>query len=229
MLQRHALIFSLSLAALLAPACTATERCGVPGVTATCPCRAGTLGARVCTDDKTWAECDCSGAIALPNPIVGGSGGDMGGMGGVSGGTGGTGGRAGTGGMSGGSGGIGGGGVGGTDEDDGGGPMMSDAGDTDAGPSNPYGPCMADADCGPDAACVITPSFPTNASVCAPKCIDVGDCPVPPGSYQAVLECVTGYCKLNCTPVLFQPLLTCPTGMTCIAPLGAAYCHDDGI
>jgi hypothetical protein len=40
---------------------------------------------------------------------------------------------------------------------------------------------------------------------------------------------VNGSCMLDCTPVLFSPLLTCPTGMSCIAPLfGTAYCHNSG-
>jgi len=43
--------------------------------------------------------------------------------------------------------------------------------------------------------------------------------------------CVTGYCKIDCTPVLFAALpSSCPTGMVCVAPLfGLSYCRDDGI
>ena len=97
-------------------------------------------------------------------------------------------------------------------------------------PVNPYSACMSASDCVPGAQCIITPSTPTNATVCAPPCVDTTDCPVPKGSYEAVMTCVTGYCQLDCTPVLFAPLLTCPTGMTCIAPLlGESYCHDDGM
>ena len=93
-----------------------------------------------------------------------------------------------------------------------------------------YGACMTAADCQPKAQCVITSNYPVDANVCAPACVDVGDCPVPDGTYDAVLGCVSGYCRLDCTPVLFAELLTCPSGMACIAPLlGSAYCHDDGM
>jgi hypothetical protein len=103
-------------------------------------------------------------------------------------------------------------------------------GGADAGPTQPmstaYGACMATSDCRPGAQCIMTPSFPNNATVCAPACVDVGECPKPEGSYEATLACESGICRLNCTPVLFAPLLSCPTGMTCVAPLfGTAYCH----
>ena len=55
------------------------------------------------------------------------------------------------------------------------------------------------------------------------------DCPVPAGSYEARVSCLLGYCGLDCTPILFAPLLSCPTGMTCLTvPFGGALCHDDG-
>jgi hypothetical protein len=96
-------------------------------------------------------------------------------------------------------------------------------------PSNPYGACATASDCGAGARCIITANFPVDASVCAPACVETSDCPVPRGSYGAVLSCVTGYCQLDCTPVLFAPLLSCPSGMSCVAPLiGESYCHDDG-
>ena len=80
------------------------------------------------------------------------------------------------------------------------------------------------------AACSITPNFPTDATVCAPRCVDVSECPKPEGMYDATVQCVTGYCRIDCTPVLFEPLLSCPPGMACIAPLfGQSYCHDDGM
>jgi hypothetical protein len=95
---------------------------------------------------------------------------------------------------------------------------------------DPYRACTVPADCDPGDQCLVTASFPANATVCEPSCVDVGECPVPDGSYEAVLSCVQGGCRLDCTPVLFGALLTCPAGMTCIAPLfGAAYCHADGM
>jgi hypothetical protein len=91
---------------------------------------------------------------------------------------------------------------------------------------DPYGPCTGDPDCAPIGACSMTQSSPTNATVCAPTCTVVGDCPVPEGTYDAVLQCVEGYCRLDCTPVVFQPLLSCPAPMTCIGALfGQSYCH----
>jgi hypothetical protein len=84
-------------------------------------------------------------------------------------------------------------------------------------------------DCDPEASCLQTPGVPAS-SVCAPACVNDSDCPVPDGTYEARLGCVVGFCQLDCTPVLFAPLLTCPTGMTCIvAALGNAFCHDDGM
>lgn len=227
---------------LLTGACSDSDPCGVPGVVQSCSCGA-MKGARVCGEDKTWQACNCSGAIGLPNPVANkptmhgsGSGGS------------GSGGRGSTVPPTGG-------GSGGmqappmsTDEDGGGGTGVADAGGggsggmnplpdaggtggamADAGmpkPMNPYSACTTAADCVPGAQCVMTPSGATNATVCAPPCVDIGDCPVPAGSYDAVLTCVTGYCQLDCTPVLFNPALSCPSGMTCIAPFfGESYCH----
>lgn len=239
MLLQRVGIIGLVLLTLAASACGSSDRCVAPGVTATCPCGGESLGARACREDRTWANCDCSGAIALPNPIINeprGTGGSGGGGTGGSGATGGTGGGVapmtdggvvpmtdgGVAPMTDG-GGSGTGGVGGTGGVDG-------TGGSEPEPVVPYGPCMATADCGSDAECVITPGFPTSASVCASACVDVGDCPKPAGTYDAVITCVTGYCKIDCTPVLFAALLSCPTGMACVAPLfGLSYCHDDGI
>jgi hypothetical protein len=239
MLRQRFGMIGMVLLTLAASACGSTDRCVAPGVTATCSCGGDKLGARACREDRTWASCDCSGAIALPNPIINEPRG-AGGAGGVSG----TGGRGVTPGS--------GGGVapmtdgGAVPLTDGGGGPMIDGGASGTGgngtggaggtggaepvPLVPYGPCMATADCGPNADCVITPGFPTSASVCASVCVDVGDCPKPAGTYDAVVTCVTGYCKIDCTPVLFAALLSCPTGMVCVAPLfGLSYCHDDGI
>ena len=233
-------VFSIAALLLASSGCDSGEACDVPGSVELCACGSGAQGGRLCQEDHTWNACDCSGAIPLPNPVTpldpsGGRGGMAGTAGTAGGGTGGVGATGGTtpmmdgggqdddsgidvpdGGGSGGSGGTGGsGGSGGT------GGME---------PENPYGPCMGNADCRASAACTITPNFPADATVCAPKCVDTTDCPVPEGAYDAVVMCVAGYCRIDCTPVGFGALLSCPMGMTCIAPFfGTPWCHDDGV
>ena len=230
------LVLSIASAALLS-ACDAGSPCAIPGTAEACACALGAQGARVCDAEHTWGECNCSGAIPLPNPIM-----ELGGMGG-------SGGRAGVGGTAG----VGGAGVGGmagntppTDggsvDDDGGvepdgggmggmsGGMGGASGAGGMEPNEPYGPCMTNDDCAPIGDCTITPNYPADATVCAPRCTATSDCPVPAGMYDAVIMCVTGYCRIDCTSVAFEPLLSCPTGMTCIAPLfGTPWCHDDGM
>jgi hypothetical protein len=235
-MAKPSLYGSIVSSLLLLAACDGVQPCAVPGSVEACACAPGMPGARVCEGEHTWGECDCSGAIPLPNPvtpITGGSGGMSGGAGGAGVGGSGAGGAGGSGGMSGGAGGA---GVGG--DDDGG--VEPDAGGSGGiggsggmggmEPENPYGACMNNGDCQPTADCSITPNFPTDASVCAPKCMQVSECPVPEGTYEAMVQCVTGYCRIDCTPVLFEPLLSCPRGMVCINPLfGQSYCHDDGM
>lgn len=238
---RTSLALFAALGSIVLASCETIARCPVPGVTTSCVCPGGASGARVCGDDNVWRTCDCSGAIGLPEPISiappSGTGGTSGGTAAPTGGTsvvpdddagvdpipgtdagptGGSGGSGATGGTAG-SGGVGAtGGTGGT------------AG-TDATPPDPYRPCMANTDCDTGGACVVTPGFVT-LSVCAPACVDVGDCPVPAGTYEASVVCDVGYCKVDCTPLPFAPLLTCPTGMTCVVPLfGISHCHDDGV
>ncbi|MDH5671889.1 MAG: hypothetical protein OEZ06_07040 [Myxococcales bacterium] len=239
---RLGLLLGLSLVSLALSGCELFERCGVPGVVLQCDCGSLGQGARVCGEDRRWGPCDCATAIALPREITstkpdaggaddmssagsdrgsstrppptgGGTSDDDGGVdavGGTGGGTSSTGGTGGSGGVvQAGSGG---------------------AGGEPAVVEDPYRPCAATADCGDASECVITPGFPANASVCAPTCVDAGDCTMPAGSYDATVVCDAGYCKLDCTPVLFAPLLSCPEGMVCIAPLlGISHCHDDGI
>lgn len=232
--RSQAVLLTAAVLTAVALGCNALEPCGMPGVVASCQCGGAARGSRVCTTQKFWAACDCSGAIPLPRANPPGAA-DAGmrvasSTGGSSGGTrpSGTGGappvasgedagmqpmgQGGSGGRNGGTSGSGG------------------AGGAPAEPmSAAYGACMSDSDCHAGAQCIITASFPTNASVCAPACVDVGQCPKPEGSYEAVLGCVNGSCQLDCTPVLFSPLLTCPTGMTCTAPLlGTAYCNYSG-
>ena len=229
--------YALAIVALLTVSvmgCAIRERCGVPvGVTAACQCSNGAPGARSCLPDHTWGVCDCTGNIALPSPTsgtetVGETGGTKPTAGGAVSGSGGV---------------VSGGGVM-TDDDagvlpidglDGGqsGGEMGSGGDMGSGgtidaamAADPYRGCAAASDCDSGGQCTITASFPTNVSVCAPACVDVGDCPVPAGTYEATVICDVGYCRLDCTPVLFAALLTCPGSMTCVAPLlGTAYCH----
>jgi hypothetical protein len=234
--------------------CSTDEPCGVPGVVETCAC-GGSPGARVCQKDKTWRACDCSGSIALPNAVVQVSGSGGSGAGGTSAGSGGgsgtatsgSGGRAGSSGASGAGAGMPDGG-GGMPPMAGEGGAAGEAGSAGAGtggagagaggeggaagsvsPDEAYRGCATAADCDPGARCTITAGFPTSSYVCAPACVDVAECPVPEGDYEATVLCQTGYCQLDCTPVLFAPLLSCPVGMSCIAPtFGVAICHDDG-
>jgi hypothetical protein len=211
---------AMSLSSLLFAGCRVQDACAEVGVVQQCSCGA-TAGARVCMAERTWGGCDCSGAIALPNPVLesdagGGSGGasGIGGSGGVSG-SGGIGGFSGIGG-SGGSGGAGGSG-----------------GSGGAGGSTipPYGACKDATQCIADATCLTTTIAPDSWTVCAPKCQVTSDCPRGDGAYAAVARCNSGQCGLDCTPPFLQPLLTCPTNMDCIVvQAGAAYCHDaDGI
>lgn len=234
---------ALSLLALMAGAyaCGVSDPCVVPGVAQACSCSDGRSGARACLPGLRWGSCDCSGKIPLPGPVTpaapstGGTmaaGTGQGGVGGSGGSTpvGGTGGSAGT--MS-------------TNMDSGM-PMMGDAGpdaQTDSGPPvvrdaevdsgppeplDPYRACQSDGDCDPNALCVQTPSVPEPYTVCANPCTTASDCPVPEGSYEARVSCLLNYCGLDCTPILFAPLLTCPEGMTCLTdPFGNSLCHAD--
>jgi hypothetical protein len=224
----------LSLCAASA-GCSDQQHCGVPGVVAACVCADGRPGARVCQAENTWRACDCSSAIALPNPVRERDGGS--GMGGA-GGTGGSSGAGGFGGTSGASGatppddedagaepgddggaGAGAGGAGGS------GGAAPDAGVLD--PRDAYRGCMTASDCDQGATCTVTQGTPDNSTVCAPACVETSDCPVPEGDYEAAASCVIGRCRLDCTPVLFAPLLSCPTDMLCVvAQFGFAFCHD---
>lgn len=210
-------------ACLWLTACGVAEPCAVPGVAVECACANLAPGARVCSAQRTLGECDCSGAIGLPNAVADGEGGTGAGTG------------AGTGGMSG----SGAGGTGGMSMHKDSGVAMDSGATLDAGDMGPdtgpmldpdlaYRACMSATDCDPDAQCVQTAAFPATVTVCAPACVNTTDCPVPSGMYDAVVACVTGFCRLDCTPVLFAPLLSCPTGMTCVAPpFGAAACYGN--
>jgi len=198
-----------TLCSLLLSGCGVQDACAEVGVVELCSC-GGSDGARVCMAERTWGGCDCSGAIPLPNPVGGvDAGGGSGGVGGVSG-SGGMGGVSGSGGM---------GGLSGS----GGGPSIP-----------PYGACTdatVATKCLPDSVCLTTTIAPDSWTVCSPKCQVPSDCPRGDGNYAAVAKCNSGRCGLDCTPPLFQQLLSCPTNMECIVlQAGAAYCHDtDGI
>jgi hypothetical protein len=205
--------------------CSSEPPCAVPGTTSECSCPGGVPGLRVCSEERTLGECDCSGTLGIPNPVVPGTGGtEAAGSGGTSAGTGSTAGTKAP-----------------PDDDDAG---MADASTSDGGdagqdsgpavdPLLAYRACMTAADCDPDSQCVQTPVlFSPTFTVCAPKCLNTTDCPVPSGSYTANVACVTGFCTLDCTPApVTDPLRTCPTGTTCIVTTWgqAASCHDDGV
>jgi hypothetical protein len=222
---------------LAVTACSDSTRCGVPGVVETCSCGNGMQGARACSLTSDWQACDCSGKISLSKPVMdhmtsGGSGGTQSTAGSGGSGSGGMHPMIGTGGTmqppvkgdedsgtepTGGTGGM-----GNTMHDAGSGGAASDAGMPPL--ADPYAACKTATDCVTGAQCLTTTDFP--GSICAPPCAQTSDCPKPKGTYEAMLVCVTGFCQLDCTPVLFSPLLTCPIGMTCDAPLiGESYCY----
>ena len=223
LLRTLALAACVGYGAFLSACGTSDEPCAVPGTTTACSCGGGVPGLRVCSEDRTLSECDCSGKLGIPNPVTSGaSGTDAAGTGGTGAGTGGVAGTRAP-----------------TDEDSG----VADAGMSDGSvmvdsgpmvdPLLAYRACTSAADCDPDAQCVQTPVlFSPTFTVCAPKCLDTTDCPVPAGSYTANVACVTGHCVLDCTPApVTDPLRTCPTGTTCIVTVWgqAASCHDDGV
>jgi hypothetical protein len=64
------------------------------------------------------------------------------------------------------------------------------------------------------------------ASVCAPPCTALAECPVPDGSFEAALICDNDFCRLECTADV--PLGTersCPSGMHCVmSELTRSFC-----
>jgi hypothetical protein len=224
--------------------CDDLEPCDEQGDTKACACDDGSDGLQSCLPERIWGECECSdaggiggsgGAGGSDAPRGGGTGGggsgasgtggmmsvpDAGGdddagsepMSGAGGGSSGAGGNGGASGQ-GGAGGASGGGAGGA-------PAMRDA----------YRGCMNQNGCDPGATCAMSPATEEQGPlrVCAPECADTLECPVPEGNYDAVVDCVEGRCRLDCSGLL---PLTCPTGMTCVAdelPSLSSYCYDDG-
>jgi hypothetical protein len=239
--QRLVWIAMCALLASVAFACTGINPCGKKGVTEECDCANGKAGVRVCLPERVWDHCQCG---ELPNDAgaAGASGGGAGGASGMSG-------SSGASGMSG----AGSGGSGGTqpDPDDdagmdpagsggssGAGGMSGASGMSGAGSGGSAGATMLAAykrctmanECSPNATCEST-SDPDDPLMmlqsCAPACADPSTCPVPEGSYTAMLVCVEGHCRLDCNGALLEPDLTCPAGMRC-APSGLlepSYCY----
>jgi hypothetical protein len=208
-MTRYASLCLIALCAWAGVGCTAQETCAEVGLVETCPC-AGTMGGRICQEDRSWGACDCSGALALPNPVGEVDAGGAGGTGGTGGGGVGGGGSGGTGAT----GGVGGGGSGGTGGD----------------PREAYRACAGDGDCAATMGKCFTNMAGTDTfTVCGAKCLVASDCPRPSGAYDAVTRCASGYCVLDCTPLaLFQPNLSCPSAMTCVSvAFAGAACHPN--
>ncbi|HMI93554.1 MAG TPA: hypothetical protein VK509_19410 [Polyangiales bacterium] len=238
--QRLVWIAACALLASVAPGCTGINPCRKQGLTEECDCAGGKKGVRMCLPERVWDHCAC-GEMPPAGGSSGAAGAGAGGMSGASGmsgmsgasgsssGTGGSGGTqpdpdddagvdmAGSGGASGvsGGGGVGGGGTGGG------------AGSTTMAAA--YKRCTSATECSASATCEST-ADPDDAEAmlksCAPACTDKAGCPVPEGSYTAMVECVEGHCRLDCTPPLLEPELTCPSGMRCAATglLEPSYC-----
>lgn len=242
---RWACAFFALVCATIAPACTGIEPCKKRGLSEACKCDGGTMGTRSCLPELVWDHCEC-GSLPTPDAGVSGmSGGGMGGAAAISGG-GGTSGSAAPAG-SGGSGGSGGGSgsVAPNPDDDAGIEPISDGGagsggsggaggaggtaGTTAPVGSPYKACTSAPDCGAGASCEsATDPDDSSATIhaCAPACSDVNACPAKPaGSYDAMLVCVSGHCRLDCSPPLLEPDLSCPSGMRCAGDLlGPSYC-----
>jgi hypothetical protein len=242
-----------ALWAVSGPGCTDIEPCDEDGDRQSCTCSGGVPGTQVCLPEKVWSECECSGEPE-DDGGAGQSGGGagtgsagQGGAGAGGGGAGGAGGRSGAGGSAGVAGSAGAGGDGSAGEPmldgglDGGG-LGGSGGSSGAGGSGGAGgaggqaadasrTCIEDTDCDTGATCVtLAIGFPLpteEVHVCAPACTAPANCPVPAGSYEAMVACLANLCRVDCTPVeLFGPQLTCPTDLTCQddAVAGASFC-----
>lgn len=253
----HAKMVWTLLAALLAAlglGCTDIEPCDEDGDSQSCTCSGGVRGTQVCLPEKVWSDCECSGepgddggagqsGAGAGTGSAGQSGAGAGGAG-----AGGAGGRSGAGGSGGAAGSAGIGGDGGAGEPmlDGGldGGLAGVGGSSGAGGSggsggaggqaaDAYRSCIEDGDCDTGATCVtLAVGFPLpieEVHVCAPACTAPANCPVPAGSYEAMVACLENRCRLDCAAAdpLFGTPLTCPTGMRCEtedALSGASYC-----
>jgi len=237
--QRLVWIAACAALASVAVGCTGINPCRKQGLTEECDCAGGKKGVRVCLPERVWDHCACG---EMP-PVAGSSGASGGGAGGASG-------MSGTSGMSGSSG-AGSGGTGGTqpDPDDdagmdaagsGGSSGMGGSGGTAGGGtggsagstamSAAYKSCTSATECSAGATCESTldPDDPSMMlQGCAPACADKSGCPVPEGSYTAMLDCIEGHCRLDCSPPLLGDDLTCPASKRC-APAGLlepSYCY----
>jgi hypothetical protein len=250
-LRRGAAFAKLILAfalATIAAACTGIQPCAKQGITEACKCEGGGMSVRTCLPERVWDHCACG---ELPAPagmdsgVSGTSGRGTGGAGAISGGggTSGTSAPAGSGGSAGTTapnadddagtepvvdGGAGSSGAGGASGTGGTGGTGGTAGTT-APMSAAYKSCMDAAECGSGASCesATDPDDPFGMiQACAPPCAQASECPKPEGSYEAMLACVDGHCRLDCTPEFLQADLSCPSGMRCAASdlVGPSYC-----
>lgn len=239
--------FAIALAVALT-ACTGIKPCAKRGLTESCECPGGVQGVRVCLPERVWDHCACGEMPAADAGVAGNGGtGAPAGAGGMSGG--GSGGSGAGGSDSGGSGGseppdsdedagaeptsdagAGTGGASGGGSGGSGGSAGSAGASGGAAPaSTAYKACTSESDCGAGASCesAVDPDDPfAEVLACAPACTEVSECPVPEGSYDAMIVCVEEHCRLDCSADLLQDPLSCPAGMRCASTdvLGPSYC-----
>ena len=241
-------LFGIALAVALT-ACTGIKPCAKRGLTESCECPGGVRGVRVCLPERVWDHCAC-GEMPAGDAGVAGKGGNSGaaGTGGMSGsGSSGTGAGGSSSGGSGGSkppdsdedagaepisdaaagtGGMSGGGSGGSAGSAG----SAGASGSAAPASAAYKACTTASDCGGAGASCESGTDPDDpfaeVQACAPACTDMSECPVPEGSYEAMIVCVDEHCRLDCSADLLQEPLTCPASMRCASTgaLGPSYC-----
>jgi hypothetical protein len=212
--------------------CSTPPTCKTPGKTRSCECKKGQSGVQQCLPERVWGSCMCSaagspdaGSDAMPNMPMSGTGGtgpmgtggssmdppmpmtmmddedaDSGQMPMSTGGTGGHDAGGGTGGIAAGTGGTGG--------NDGGTPPAIVDG---------YTSCTDASECKPAGSGCLMDATGLLGSACQPKCNGKSDCPVPAGSYTAIVTCNDeNLCVLDCSPTGSDVTpRSCPSGLDC--------------
>jgi hypothetical protein len=228
----------LAAAAMLVwTGCHTPPTCKTPGKTRSCECAKGQTGVQQCLPERVWDRCTCSADAGAPEP-----GPDAATNVPMSG-TGGTG-PSGTGGtmqpgmpmdmsggdddagsdpnpMSAGTGGTGG-------SQDAGGGSGGMGGGTDSGPPpvtvDAYTTCTDASECEPVGSECLTDATGLLGSACQPACKNKNECPMPAGSYTAVVACTDGLCVLDCSPSGSDLTpRSCPTGLECHVLLDTTF------
>jgi hypothetical protein len=87
-----------------------------------------------------------------------------------------------------------------------------------------YGSCAQDGDCMPAGSACLTDPSGLLGSACQPPCKAKKDCPVPPGSYSAVVTCTADkLCVLDCSPGSDLTPGTCPGNLGCMALIDGTF------